>query len=240
MDTKKGTKVKKNKWKYIDGDGNIVITDGVDIDRGMYVRPKKIINKNTNKIKLQLSLFGVHSNRKPLVTIDVRMKDLAKDIYTLRDYGIILQIYESMSIAKTIEENFYKPCFETEEIDGVGIGENELVDFSMLLDAIAYHLITVEAEVESIKNRRLYLIKVDDFAKIFVKSEYKHVDLVELRKKLKEDGFIHFNKGKTDYLVKNVRHVAMYENKIKSVIKRLKEEESAVADSINEEVTEAE
>lgn len=221
-------KAKKNTWFYNNSICSVV--EGPDKDRDLIIRFKQIRDTATNKVTLKVMLEKEEAEDKnSIAEIEISLLDLSKGLANLREYGLILQEYEIIAIKNLIETNFYDKKFEYGEVSSdIYIG----TAFDDIMKVVADYIITNKLELVSINNinEKVYLIEVDKFKSIFADSEFKHINVIELRQKL-AGKYTHCNSGRTSLLVrvkeqevndkessKVIRYVAFYADKIKSYL----------------------
>ena len=221
----------KNIWKY--NNKIILIIDGLGKNRGLHIRPKKLVNNSTRQITLEVA---IEKGEALIASVEIGLLDLTKGLMSLREYGLLLQIYEAMAIKTEIENNF-------DDIDEVEIGDwddwsNDDTDFDGILKLFANYFIENKTEPEDKGvGEKLYLISIDEFNKLVKNSVYNKIKISKIRNRLTQ-GYIHYNLGGDTYQVRVTRddgtsvtakRIAFKESVINPLIEIIKTEKENTA-----------
>ena len=234
--------MEKNWWKYVEYDdsegkliGRIEIVEDKKIN-SVFLIPKKVIDGNTGKNTLFIEVYS-KDNESELIKEDkqaevqIDLKNLVKDLIKLRDYGVLLQAHEMLSIANEIETNYHEKSFSQDIIsseditDDTGLSDEE---FEIYFYEIADYILLNKLKAEKRGRHNLYLIESDVFDGIFNKNKYNDVNVAKLKQDFKNRKYTHCHSNRPaiqikrkveDGSMKMIRYIAFFADKIDEVIK---------------------
>jgi hypothetical protein len=225
----------KGGWKYNNGEIRYIkASDEEKTKNEHFIRIKKLKDPNTNKVMLEveLAINGSKENEAVANTI-IGLKDLTKELMTLRDYGLMLHVHEATAIKNLIEINFNSIEEISRRTNKKELNEEELNE---IVDYIARFIIKEEIEPIRVAGMTddFYLIEVNVFNDTIEKGNFKRINLTSLKKDLAIE-YTYCNKNRLDYLYKGVtkynnnperhtRNIAFIKSEIDSMIMLVKEE----------------
>lgn len=145
---------------------------------------------------------------------------LQEDLLKLREYGVVLPRSAYGTIAKAIE-NYYRDleCKAVEFAEDVSITKISKI-FAMCCD----YIIGNGIEPQEIKKRKCYNIPAVDFTDVVSNSEFRDLDIVEVKRLLLDGGYIRANAGRYDRNVKGTKHISFDGDKVDEQMQKEQED----------------
>lgn len=169
-------------------------TDTLKIDFKFIVKREKSAQNGRER----LAIRALDRDGKEAGKIFAAMPKLVDNLLSLREYGVIAPRIVFTDLAKCIENNYYD--LKCESFDDEGTISSEVLNaiLAMVTDCIAEGM----AFPTTVKGEMCYNIPVKEFQDLIRDSEYAAIDLTELKKQLKQQGYTKCSTGRYDCTVK--------------------------------------
>lgn len=155
--------------------------------------------KSAQNGRERLVITALDRDGKETGKISAAMPKLVDNLLSLREYGVIASRIVFTDLAKCIENNYYDLKCESFDDEGTISGEVLNAILAMVTDCIAEGM----AFQTTIKGEMCYNIPVKEFQDLIKDSEYDHINLMELKKQLKRQGYTICSTGRYDRTVHN-------------------------------------
>lgn len=127
-------------------------------------------------------------------SVIVRLSSMLEDFMKIKDFGVLIPRSKYNDICKVIEANYY--ALQQNLVGSFGEELSKAV-INDIFDMFCIYISEqeIEPQINTRDKHKYYNVPVESFADCLKDSIYQQFNITEIKKKLLEEKYVHYNKG---------------------------------------------